>query len=305
MLLAAVAASIPADLLSQLRLAQSRPSRSRSAGKAGQAQRAGQHGRPIGTRRGEPGGGKRLNVLETLKVAAPWQPVRAREPGAKPGRLAIRKDDFRTTVYRQKRGTTTIFVVDASGSAALQRLAETKGAVELLLADCYVRRDKVALIAFRGTAADLLLPPTNALARAKRSLAGLPGGGGTPLASGLEAALTLAETVTRSGQTVIVTVLTDGKANIGRDGKPGRPQAEADAMAAAGLIRAANITCLLVDTSPRPNPAAKLLAAAMGGRYLPLPYVDAAVLSQAVRVTASQAQSAQAQFGAGPRKPGP
>jgi magnesium chelatase subunit D len=90
--------------------------------------------------------------------------------------------------FKQRRETTTIFVVDASGSAALHRLAEAKGAVELLLADCYVRRDRVAMLAFRGKGAELMLPPTRSLVRAKRSLAGLPGGGGTPLAAGMDAA---------------------------------------------------------------------------------------------------------------------
>ena len=192
-------------------------------------------------------------------------------------------------MFKQRSGTTTIFVVDASGSAALQRLAETKGAVELLLADAYVRRDKVALIAFRGQAAELLLPPTNALARARRSLAGLPGGGGTPLASGIDAAVTLAETITRAGQTPIITLLTDGRANIARDGTPGRPQAEADALASAARIRAAGLTTLLIDISPRPNPSAQRLAEAMGARYFPLPQADAAKLSRIVRGSPARA----------------
>ncbi len=290
LLIAATQSAIPPDLLSQLHLATGDRTRARSAGRAGQAQRSTAHGRPIGARAGQPGGGVRLHLLETLKAAAPWQRLRAAEPGALPGRIAIRRDDFRTTVYRQRRGTTTIFIVDASGSAALQRLAETKGAVEQLLADCYVRRDKVALIAFRGSGAELLLPPTNALARARRSLAGLPGGGATPLASGIEAALTLADTVARSGQTVLLTLLTDGRANIARDGTPGRPAAEADALAAAARVRAAGFSALLVDTSPRPHPSAQRLAAAMGAHYVPLPHVDAAMLSRVVRATAAQAQ---------------
>ena len=173
-------------------------------------------------------------------------------------------------------------MVDASGSAALHRLAEAKGAVELLLADCYIRRDQVALIAFRGSVAELLLPPTRSLARAKRSLAGLPGGGGTPLAAGLDAAFALSDSIRRKGQTPTVIVLTDGRANIARDGGQGRPRAEEDAMSAARQLRAAGITAVLVDTSPRPGASGETFAREMGARYLPLPHADATTLSKAV-----------------------
>ena len=113
----------------------------------------------------------------------------------------------------------TISSSDASsgslgGSSALHRLAEAKGAVELLLADCYVRRDSVAVLAFRGRSAELLLPPTRSLVRAKRSLAELPGGGGTPLAAGIDAARELAFAVRRRGDTAVVVVLSDGRANL-------------------------------------------------------------------------------------------
>jgi magnesium chelatase subunit D len=196
--------------------------------------------------------------------------------------VLIRKDDFRISRFKQRAESTTIFVVDASGSAALHRLAEAKGAVELLLADCYIRRDQVALIAFRGSAAEVLLPPTRSLARAKRSLAGLPGGGGTPLAAGLDAALALSESVRRKGQTPTIILLTDGRANIARDGGQGRPRAEGDAISAAQQLRAAGITIVLVDTSPRPGALAENFAREMGARYLPLPHADATTLSKAV-----------------------
>ena len=179
--------------------------------------------------------------------------------------------------------TTTLFVVDASGSSALNRLAEAKGAVELLLADCYVRRDRVAVIAFRGKGADLLLPPTRSLARAKRSLAGLPGGGGTPLAAAIDAARELADQISRHGETPIVVLLTDGRGNIARDGGTGRVRAGQDALAAARQMRLAGVAALLLDTSPQPQPSARLLAQEMGATYLPLPYAGAQLLSQAVR----------------------
>jgi magnesium chelatase subunit D len=202
-------------------------------------------------------------------------------------RIEVRRDDFRIIRFQQRTETTTVFAVDASGSAALHRLNEAKGAVELLLADCYVRRDQVALIGFRGRDATLLLPPTGSLVRAKRCLAGLPGGGATPLAAGIDAAAALADAVRRRGRTPVITLLTDGRANIGRDGTGGRPRGEAEALDSARRLRATGIAALLVDTSPRPNPFARRLAETMGARYVPLPYADASALSRAVRSAAT------------------
>jgi magnesium chelatase subunit D len=283
--LAAVRAAIPLDILAAVRVGPVGRGRSRSSGKAGALQKSNQRGRPNGVLRGELRSGAKLNVIETLRAAAPWQPMRRREAAkvlVTQPRILIRKDDFRITRFKQRSESTTIFVVDASGSAALHRLAEAKGAVELLLADCYIRRDQVALIAFRGNAAELLLPPTRSLARAKRSLAGLPGGGGTPLAAGLDAAFALADLIRRKGQTPTVILLTDGRANVARDSGQGRPRAEEDAMNAAQQLRAAGIAGVLVDTSARPGPLAEQLAREMGARYLPLPHADASTLSRAV-----------------------
>ncbi len=288
-ILAAVKAALPPDVLAALRASSGR-SHARSQGKAGALQRSNARGRPAGVLRGDLRCGAKLNVIETLRAAAPWQPLRQREAamsGETPvrPRILIRKDDFRITRFKQRSETTTIFVVDASGSAALHRLAEAKGAVELLLADCYIRRDQVALIAFRGSIAELLLPPTRSLARAKRSLAGLPGGGGTPLAAGLDAAFALSDIIRRKGQTPTVILLTDGRANIARDGGQGRPRAEEDAISAARQLRAAGITSVLVDTSPRPSPSGGTFAKEMGARYLPLPHADATTLSKAVQAS--------------------
>jgi magnesium chelatase subunit D len=243
-------------------------------------------GRPIGARRGELRAGARLNVLETLRAAAPWQPLRRRTQPVShgdPTRLLIRKDDFRITRFKQKTGTTTIFVVDASGSSALQRLAEVKGAVELLLADCYVRRDEVALIAFRGKSAELILPPTRSLTRAKRSLAALPGGGGTPLSAAIIAATELGLAIRAKGMAPTIVLMTDGRANVSRDGSGGRPAAEAEALEVARQLAATAIPVVVVDTSPRPQPQAEKLATEMHARYVALPYADAARLSRAVQ----------------------
>ncbi|UCF51023.1 MAG: magnesium chelatase subunit D [Bradyrhizobium sp.] len=289
-ILSAVQAAIPPDVLMALRAGSAGRSRSRSAGEAGALQKSSKRGRPAGVLRGALRAGARLNLIETLRAAAPWQPLRRREAAGSGEqsrtRILISKDDFRISRFKQRTETVTIFVVDASGSAALHRLAEAKGAVELLLADCYIRRDQVALIAFRGSSAEMLLPPTRSLARAKRGLAGLPGGGGTPLAAGLDAAFMLSDSVRRRGQTPTVIVLTDGRANIARDGGQGRPRAEDDAMSAARQLRAAGIAVVLVDTSPRPGPSGEAIAKEMGARYLPLPHADAATLSKAVLASA-------------------
>ena len=293
----AARAAIPAGLLAALKLGEAVRSRAQAAGRSGAAQKSQTRGRPLGARRSEPRAGARLNVIETLRAAAPWQKLRQQESAmrmapsqqAMPGqvqpshRIHIRREDFHITRFKQTGQTTTLFVVDASGSSALNRLAEAKGAVELLLADCYVRRDRVAVLAFRGKTAELLLPPTRSLARAKRSLAGLPGGGGTPLASAIDAARELADQISRRGETPIIVLLTDGRGNIARDGTSGRAQANEDALAAARQMRMDGISCLLMDTSPQPQPAAQMLAREMGAAYVPLPYAGAQMLSQVVR----------------------
>lgn len=289
--LEAAQAAIPAGLLAALQIGQAAKARAQAAGRSGAVQKSQTRGRPMGARRGEPRAGARLNVIETLRAAAPWQKLRERQnpttPDAKRKRIHVRREDFHVTRFKQVGQTTTLFVVDASGSSALNRLAEAKGAVELLLADCYVRRDHVAVLAFRGKTAELLLPPTRSLARAKRSLAGLPGGGGTPLATAIDAARELAEQIKRRGETPIVVLLTDGRGNVARDGSPGRAKASDDATAAARQLRLSAITSLLLDTSPQPQPAAQALAAEMGAAYVPLPHAGAQAVSRVVQLASA------------------
>ncbi len=286
-LVEAAAAAIPPDLLALLAAG---PMRGREQGRSGGEQKGAMRGRQIGSRHGQPRGGKRLHVLDTLRAAAPWQRVRRRlrgaaEPteGQRADRVEVGRDDFRIRRFVEKAGTTVVFAVDASGSSALNRMNEAKGAVEQLLAESYARRDKVTLIAFRGPKAEVLLPPTRALARARRALTGLPGGGGTPLASAIDLALGLAQQARREGNQVLCVFLTDARANIGRDGQPGRPKAEADALAAAAALRAAGISSLFVDTSPRGERNARAVSEAMGARYLLLPTADAKVVTGAVK----------------------
>jgi magnesium chelatase subunit D len=287
LVLEAAQAAIPSDLLKRLQDTMAGRQRNASAGKQGQSRMGPRRGRPAGVRRGDLRTGVRLNILETLRAAAPWQQLRRRAAGRgnKNKRILIHKDDFRITRFKQKTATSTIFVVDASGSLALQRLAEVKGAVELLLADCYVRRDEVALIAFRGRTAELILPPTRSLTRAKRSLAALPGGGGTPLSAGILSATTLALSVRGKGHSPAIVLMTDGRANVCRDGSAGRAAAEVEAQEAARQLHAAGIPALVIDTSPRPQPQAERIASEMHARYVALPHADAARLSRAVQLT--------------------
>ncbi|WP_029414695.1 magnesium chelatase subunit D [Brevundimonas bacteroides] len=252
------------------------------SGPAGAKIPAAKRGRRIGSRPGRPDGAVALDLVETLKAASPWQRLRGGRLGMRQP-MRVRRDDFRVRRFEQRAEATVIFVVDASGSAALQRLAETKGAVELLLAEAYVRRTQVALVAFRKDAAEVLLPPTRSLARARRELAALAGGGTTPLASGLETAAALALGERAKGRTPLLVVMTDGRGNIALDGASFRTRAEQDALTACRRIRAAGVSAALIDVSPRPRGEGAKLAEAMGATFAALPYVEAERVRDLVR----------------------
>lgn len=281
----AVKSALPAELIAALG-SQAKPNRQgRASGSGGGTmQKSPLRGRPIRSRSGTLKPGERLNIIETLRAAAPWQKLRRRpqadaalETGRK--RIEVRKSDFRIRCFAQPKEATTILVVDASGSSAFQRLAEAKGAVELLLAQAYVDRSRVALVAFRNEAAEILLPPTRSLARARRQLSDLAGGGGTPLAAGIDTALLLALAEKAKGRTPRLLFLTDGRGNIGREGKAGRAVAMADALLAARAVGLAEIAAVHIDTSPFPRPGARELAEAMRAIYAPLPYLNAQAIS--------------------------
>jgi magnesium chelatase subunit D len=223
----------------------------------------------------------KIDVLATLRSAIPWQRLR-QQRGPAPTRVALVPSDLRYERRAIQSESAVVFLVDASGSSAMHRLAEVKGAIEILLSQCYARRESVALVAFRGRSAEMLLPPTRALARARRSLAALPGGGATPLASGLEAAHEVVRGCLRRGQRPFLVLLTDAKANIGRDGRQGRAAAEQDAHSAARLIASDRIAGILIDTGPRASPEARRLADVMHAGYRPLPHADARRVHDAV-----------------------
>jgi magnesium chelatase subunit D len=255
----------------------------KASGSSGAKQKSITSGRPAGVRPGMPGRGARLALIETIKTAAPWQKIR---PVREDGRLAIRTDDLRIRRFIAQTQSTTIFAVDASGSAAFARLAEAKGAVELLLAEAYVKRAEVALVAFRGTEAALALPPTRSLPRAKKELAGLAGGGGTPLAAGLDMARKVAEGEKGRGRTPLVVVLTDGRANVGGSATQSPQDA---ALASARAFRVSGIPAVFIDCSPRPRPQGAELANAMGARLVTLPRVDAKSVVAAVKAASGGA----------------
>jgi magnesium chelatase subunit D len=279
-MLSAVRAALPADLLAKL--AAGRALRSAKGGGSGAARKGNRRGRPQPPRPGTPGSGKRIDLVATLRAAAPWQPLRRKADAGDGLRLEIRQSDLRLKRYKETSDRVLIFTVDASGSSALSRLAEAKGAIELLLAQAYARRDHVALIAFRGLAAELLLPPTRSLVQTKRRLSGLPGGGGTPLAAGLRMALELSLQARARGMTPTIALLTDGRGNIALDGRADRALAEAEALRMAGAIATAAVPALVLDIANRPQPNLRRLSDQLRAAYLPLPRAESRRLSAAL-----------------------
>lgn len=280
LLLEAVRTALPADLLA--RLAAGRAARTaKGASGSGARHKGNRRGRPLPPRPGTPDGQSRLDPVATLRAAAPWQTIRRRLSPDRTGVL-VRREDFRLRRFQESSDRVLIFTVDASGSAALARLAEAKGAVEILLGQAYARRDHVALVAFRGAAAEVMLAPTRSLVQTKRRLAGLPGGGGTPLAAGLRAGMELARLARGRGMSPTIALLTDGRANVALDGRGDRSLAMAEAAQMARAVAVMGIPALVIDTASRPQGDLRTLAQAMAGTYLPLPRADARRMGQAL-----------------------
>jgi magnesium chelatase subunit D len=197
-----------------------------------------------------------LSWSATVRAAAPHQAGR----GSSDGRVALHADDLRGRPRHGPVGCLLLFVVDASGSmAAWQRMRQTKAAVLALLLQAYQRRDRVALLAFRGTGAELVLPPTRGIQAARQALEDLPVGGATPLAHGLAAARRLVRRQ-QPRQPVWTVVLTDGRANVSlATADPWQ-----DALAGARALAGCGTECLVVDTEtgwPRFGRAARLAEA--------------------------------------------
>lgn len=223
----------------------------------------------------------RIDVSATLRAAAPWQPLRIEtERNASPSvdrgapaprSIAFHPSDLRVKQYRSKAGALFCFAVDASGSMALHRMRQAKGAVHALLQKAYVKRDRVALLAFRGAEAELLMPPTQSVELARRALDLLPTGGGTPLASALLLANDVAQQARARGiwQTVLV-LLTDGRANVSlhEDG-----DVREELQRIGRFIAESNLHVVVVDTqrSYLSRGEARQLAEWLNGDYAYLP----------------------------------
>ncbi|MCS7226144.1 MAG: magnesium chelatase ATPase subunit D [Gloeomargarita sp. SKYB31] len=277
LLLAAVQTVLPPHLL-DLPFAERRRGRRGSRGQTLNARR----GRFVRAVMGDPHT-DHIALLPTLMAAAPWQ--RLRQPQGTT-RIQVRRDDLRMKRYRDKAGTLYIFVVDASGSMAINRMREAKGAALRLLQDAYVHRDQVALIAFRGQNAQVLLPPSQSVERARRELDILPTGGGTPLASALLTAWQLAQQARQRGVANITLVLmTDGRANVGLQAPAGdRQRLRDEVQRLATRLRADAIHALVLDTQVNylSRSEAAQLAQWLGGRYVYLPNARAEQIAQAL-----------------------
>ena len=278
----AIETELPDNILN-ISLASKKKAKSGSRGEALNNRR----GRFVRAQPGEMRSGK-VALIPTLISAAPWQESRRKEKkiaGRPKTALIISKDDVKIKRFRDKSGTLFIFMVDASGSMALNRMRQAKGAVASLLQNAYVHRDQVALISFRGKQAQVLLPPSQSVDRAKRELDVLPTGGGTPLASALYLGWETAKQARTKGISQIMFVLiTDGRGNIGLQSsfdpdaaKPSKEDLEKEVEALSGSIMADGIAAIVVDTQMNylSRGEAPKLAQKLGGRYFYLPNAKA------------------------------
>lgn len=221
---------------------------------------------------------RRLDVVATLRAASRWQRLRPRGKS----RVSVKSEDFRVKRFRSKAGTLFIFAVDASGSMALNRMRQAKGAVHALLTQAYIHRDKVSLVTFRGESAEVALPPTNSVELLRRAVDQIPTGGGTPIAATLLRTMEIAEAARRKGfKNICLVLLTDGRANIGLRGN--RQAVEQELQLLSLSLADQKIQSLVIDTqrSFLSHGPGETLAGWLGGRYLYLPNASADQLARA------------------------
>lgn len=281
LIIEATLANLPSAFLNAFLSQEQKRGFSNSQG-SGAAKKGNRRGRPLPSIKGKLSSGRRIDLLATLRNAAPWQALR-RDAAASDAPVFIRSEDIAIKQYQTHSDRLIIFSLDASGSSAVQRLSEAKGAIELLLSEAYVRRDHVAVVSFRKSSAQVLMQPTRSLLQAKRRLRALAGGGGTPLAAGLLASHDLTRGAKKKGMTPSLVLLSDGGANVALDGGGGRAQAYEDAVRAARRLATERVSAITIDTGRRPDPKLAEIATALNATYIPLPNAKAAHLSQTVQ----------------------
>jgi magnesium chelatase subunit D len=284
LLLDAVESELPENLMN---LATSAKRRGKS-GSRGEALNY-RHGRHIRSEQGSLKKGK-LALVSTLIQAAPFQTLRRKQVLNPHSKLIITKDDIRIKRFRDKAGTLFVFIVDASGSMALNRMQQAKGAVTKLLQEAYIHRDQVALIAFRGKQAEVLLPPSQSVDRAKQALDVLPTGGGTPLASAMMLGLETAKQMKSKGTTQTMLVfITDGRGNIALthtdSDATNKQKIASEIFALAQSINIEGLNSVVIDTQTGylSRGEAQRLAEQLGGRYIYLPNAKANDIARAVK----------------------